>query len=129
MALLLLDFDVLEDKRHPLELLDNRLGRGAVADLGLFSVYLDEAGLEGGRFGGLELGRDRPVLLGDEGADFLLPLADQAQSDGLNPAGAQPLADFSPEQRADEIADKTVQDSARLLSLNLVLVNLPLVLK
>src|SRR5256885_13233744 len=54
---------------------------------GLLAVDLLEPGLERRRQLGRELGAQVPVLLGHEGVDFGLALADHLQGDGLHPAG------------------------------------------
>ena len=54
---------------------------------------------------------DGPVLGGDEGFDFAFAFDDQADGDGLHPAGGEALGDFAPEQRADLVAHDAVEDS------------------
>src|SRR5580693_8637683 len=67
---------------------------------------------------------DRPVLLGDKSADFLLALDDQAQSDGLDASGGKAAADFVPEQRRNFVTDDAIEHAAGLLRVHQVLVDL-----
>src|SRR5690606_3130709 len=71
----------------------------------------------------LEPGGDRPVLFGDERTDLVLALDDEAQRDRLDAPGREPGANRLPEERADLIADQAVQDTARLLRLDLAQVD------
>ena len=119
-----LDLDLVQDERRPLTFLADDLGFFFVMDLGLLAVDLGQRCLEGRRVLGLELGRERPVLLGDEGLDLLLPVDDQAQGDGLDPAGRQPPGDLLPQERADEIAGEPVEDAPRLLGVEQVEIDL-----
>src|SRR5262245_19848012 len=68
---------------------------------------------------------EAPVLLGHEGPDLLLPLADEADRDRLDPARRQAPADLLPEERADLVADQPVEHSARLLGVEPLLVDSP----
>jgi len=97
--------------------------------LAFFPVDLDQAGLERRRLGSLKQGGDGPVFLLGEVPDLLLPVADQPERDGLDPARAQSLADLFPEQRADEVADKAVKDAPGLLGSDLVRVDVALLFK
>ena len=66
---------------------------------------------------------DRPVLAGREGVDLALALDDEPHGDGLHAAGGQAAADLAPEQRAERVADEAVDDPARLLGVDEVLVD------
>ena len=48
----------------------------------------------------------------------LFPVADEFERSRLDTARTQSSGDLSPKQRADEIADKSVEDSPRLLRVN-----------
>src|SRR6185369_10426501 len=72
----------------------------------------------------LEIGLDRPVLLGREGADGALALDDEPERDGLHAARGQPLLHGLPEQRARLVAHETIQNAARLLRVDLLLIDL-----
>ena len=67
--------------------------------------------------------------IGLERLDLALALADDAHRDRLHAAGRQPAAHLLPEQRADLVADQAVEDAARLLRLEQVLVELLRVLE
>src|SRR5205814_10238089 len=79
---------------------------------------------EGGRLPRLEPRLDRPVLLGREAADLALALADDAHGDRLHAARREPAAHLVPEQRRELVADQPVEDAARLLRVEAVLVEL-----
>ena len=53
-----------------------------------------------------------------------LAIADQLQRDRLHAPGAQPAADLVPEERADLVADEPIEDAARLLRVDHLLVDL-----
>ena len=103
---------------------------------GLFVLDLDFAlfiGGEGGRedtagAGRAELRVDAPVLFRFEVPDLLLPVHDEAQGHGLDPAGGETAADLLGDEGRDAVTDETVQDAARLLRVDEVLVDGPRVL-
>ena len=66
-----------------------------------------------------------PVLLGLEGFDLSLPLADQPGGHRLDPAGGEPPADLLPQQGGELVAHDAVQDAPGLLGVHQVLVNGP----
>ena len=68
---------------------------------------------------------ERPVLAGDERADLALPLDDEPHGDGLDAAGRQAAPDLARQERAEGVADETVDDSSRLLRIDQVLVDAP----
>ena len=84
---------------------------------------LEQPGVELRRHRAGEPRRDVPVLLGDERVDLALAIADQLQRDRLHAAGAQAAADLVPQQRADLVADQPVEDAARLLRVDHLLVD------
>ena len=61
------------------------------------------------------LALDGPVLLGDEGSDFLLALADHAQRRALHAPRREAAAHLLPQQRGEIEADQVVERTARLL--------------
>ncbi len=61
---------------------------------------------------------DAPVLDRDEGADLALALDDQANGDRLDPARGQPGPHLPPQDRADPVADETIEDPARFLCID-----------
>jgi hypothetical protein len=125
--LLLLDLGHGEGGR--LQVLAHGAGLVAVADLDVLAVLLDEVRGEGRRLGGFEVRGHRPVLLGDEGADLALAVADELEGDGLDPPRAQPAPHLLPEDRAHLVADEAIQDAPRLLGVDLLLVDLARVLE
>ena len=96
-----------------------------VADLDRLAVDPDELGLE--RLAGLR-GQERaegPVLPRDEGVDLALALDHQADGHGLDATGRQAAPDLAREQRAERVADESVDDPARLLGVDEVRVDRP----
>src|SRR5581483_569367 len=63
-------------------------------------------------------------LLGDERLDLALALDHQAHGDRLDAAGREPLLDLAPEQRAELVADQTVDHTPRLLRLDEIEIDL-----
>ena len=61
---------------------------------------------------------DGPIFFRYEGLDGFFPFTDEADGDGLDAAGAEALADFLPQERAQFIADDAVQDAAGLLGVD-----------
>ncbi len=116
----------LDDQRpaHP-QGLDVRLGRGAIADLGLGSVDPDQVGIERRAVGGDEPRRDRPVLAGREASDLPLALHDEAHRDRLDSPGREARAHLAREERAQRVPHQAIDDPARLLRVDKVLVDLP----
>src|SRR5213592_2943478 len=100
---------VLEAEALVVELLDRHLGQPR---------------REGWRLGRLEPRLDSPVLLGREGADLALPLADDADRDRLHAPRREPAAHLVPEEGRELVADQAVEDAARLLRVEAVLVEL-----
>ena len=108
------------------------LGLGPQAEVlvvELLAADLGETGGEGRRFPGLEARFDRPVLLGREGADRPLALADDAHRDRLHATRRQPTADLAPEKRRELVADEAIEDAAGLLRVEAVLVELARILQ
>ena len=110
----------------PLGLLHGRddfIGVGLIIHFDVFALELAELGFEDGRRAGIQHGVDGPVFLGDEGADFLFALDDQAQRDSLHASGGKAAADFIPEQRRNFVADDAIEDAAGLLRVHQMLVH------
>src|SRR5690606_1604473 len=103
---------------HAVDVPEHGRGRGLVLQTERLAVDLVELGLET-LAGLLELGRDGPVLLGDEVPDLGFALGDEPERHGLDPAGAESAANGRPEDRADLVPDEAVEDAARLLRLDL----------
>jgi len=118
-------FDRRDDVDRPLQFLHHRAGGGFVLQVHLFPAdaveFRQEGTATGFPFG--QFGLDGPVLFGDEVLDFPLPFHDHADGDGLDPSGAEAAADFAPEERAQAVADQSVQDTARLLGVDQVHIN------
>src|SRR5207244_9896424 len=79
---------------------------------------------EGRRLARLEPGLDGPVLLGREGADLALALADDADGDRLHAPRREPAAHLVPEERRELVANESVEDAPSLLRVEAVLVEL-----
>ncbi len=58
---------------------------------------------------------DRPVFLGHERADLVFAVDDQTGRDALHTACGQAALDLAPQERRELIAYDTVEDTARLL--------------
>ena len=116
--------DLLHDEGRTVDFVQDLPGRRFVRYADLLLALFDELG--GKRRGrvALQVGRDRPVLLGLEGLDRALALADDAHGDGLHAARTQPALDLAPQERGDLVAHQAVQYPARLLRLELVAVQL-----
>src|SRR5207247_9555441 len=67
---------------------------------------------------------DRPVLLGREGADLALALADDADGDRLHAPRREHAAHLVPEERRELVAHESVEDAPSLLRVEAVLVEL-----
>ena len=72
-----------------------------------------------------ELDVDRPRLDGDELADLLFAIDDQAERDRRHAAGADALLHLAPEERAQPVADQAVDHAACLLRVDQAHVDLP----
>ncbi len=104
------------------------IGLGLGFELG--SVVLGQARLElvggGGRAGRAHGRGDLPVFLGDEGPDVALAVGDQPHGDRLNAAGAQVArTHLLPQERAELIADKAIEEPSGLLGVDHVHVDRP----
>ena len=104
---------------------DVALGGLAVADDRLRPVDPDELGAERRPARRDEERLDRPVLDRRERPDLALPIDHEANGDRLDPAGRQSRADLARDQRAERVADHPVDDPARLLGIDEVLVDRP----
>ena len=69
---------------------------------------------------GQQLGIDGPVLLRNELADLLFPVADQADSHRLHPSGRETPAHLFPQERGQLIAHDPVKDTTGLLGVHQV---------
>src|SRR5439155_16476425 len=90
----------------------------------LLAPDLGETRREGRRLARLEPGLDRPVLLGREGEDLALALADDADGDRLHTPRREPAAHLVPEERRELVAHESVEDPPSLLRVEAVLVEL-----
>src|SRR5579875_3063686 len=71
----------------------------------------------------LELGLDGPVLLRREGLDRPFALADDAHGHRLHAPRREPAPHLLPEERRELVAHEPVEDAARLLRVDQVLVD------
>ena len=119
----------LRDRGHlpagRLDRSDDLLRFSLIRDFDVLAFVFGELGLECRRLSGGEQGVNRPILLGNEGADVALSLDDQAQRYGLHAAGRKPPADLIPEQGGDFVAHQAVQHAAGLLRVHQVQIDLP----
>jgi hypothetical protein len=65
-----------------------------------------------------EVAVDGPVLGGDEAADLVLAVADQAQRHRLDAAGGDPRGDVAPQRRGEPVAHDPVDRAAGLLGVH-----------
>ena len=86
-----------------------------VADFDRLPVLLEQLRVELGRLRSGEPREQVPVLLGHERFDRALAVAHQLQRDRLHASGAQAAADLVPEQRAELVADQTIEHAPRAL--------------
>ena len=105
------------------QLLDQLLHALFVRQAGLFVVDFDQPHQQLVR-AGIEGGVQVPVFLRLEGVDLLFPIADQSDGHGLDAAGGQAFFHLFPQQGADLVAHHPVQDTAGLLGLDLIDVDL-----
>src|SRR6202035_3925557 len=83
----------------------------------------DQLGLELWRLWSSEAREDVPVLHRDELLDLPLSIAHELQRDRLHASGAQPSADLVPQEGADLVADESIEDAARALGVDHVLID------
>src|SRR6185503_2584745 len=91
----------------------------------LLSIFCPSTSTSRAVNGGGAARLDGPVLLGREGEDLALALADDAHGDGLHAPGGEPAAHLLPQERRELVADQAVEHATRLLRLEAVLVELP----
>jgi hypothetical protein len=75
------------------------------------------------------VGEDGPVLLGHEGPDLALAVADELERDRLHAPRGEAAADLLPEDGAHLVADEPVEDAPCLLGVDLLGVELARVLE
>ena len=107
-----------------LQVLEDGVRFGFVPDLDVRAVLLEELGVELRRHRPGQPRGQVPILLGDERADLAFAIDDDLEGDRLHPAGAQAATDLVPEDRTDLVADQPVEDPARLLRVDHLLVDL-----
>ena len=97
---------------------DDPLGVFGAGERLLFAVLAVVTDGEGLAFPVFERGLHRPVLLRDKSRDLPLALYDDARGDGLDSSGGKSALDRLPEEGTELIADDTVKDPARLLTVD-----------
>src|SRR5579862_298831 len=102
-----------------------QVGARLVGNLQVLALKFHQARFKLRRVLALHFGRDGPVLAFDEGLDFALTLHNQTQSYGLYAAGGDAALYFFPQKRADLITHQAIENSAGLLGVHQVSVNLP----
>src|SRR2546429_8391612 len=100
-----------------------------VVDLELVALLLDALGRERLACEVRERRLERPVLLRLERLDLALAVHDETERDRLDTAGREPVADLLPEEWRHRVADEPVDDSARLLGVHEILVDVPRMLE
>src|SRR5580704_17820874 len=83
-----------------------------------------EPRLERRRILGRQTGVEGPVLFGAEGLALAFAVDDYPERNRLNPAGADAALDLVPQQRAQLVADQAVEDAARLVRVEQVVIEL-----
>ena len=101
---------------------DNLVRSLLIQNFDVLAFEFAELGFEQRRRAGVEQGVDGPVFLGDEGADFLFALDDQAQRHSLHPPGGKAAAHFVPEQRRNFVAHDAIEHAAGLLRVHQIFV-------
>ncbi|OPZ75451.1 MAG: hypothetical protein BWY80_00146 [Firmicutes bacterium ADurb.Bin456] len=110
---------------QPLEIIQHSLNLFYCFKINFFSFIFLQLSFKGGvpRFD--KTSGYSPVLLLDKALDFLFPVGDQANCNGLHPAGAESFLYLAPKQRAQVVPNQAVQDAPGLLGVNPVAVNGP----
>src|SRR5207237_10595401 len=102
----------------------NRLGGlRLVGDRDVRAVLLEELRVEFGRHWPGETRGEVPVLFRYDRFDLALAIADQLQCYRLDAPGAQAAAHLVPQQRTDFVTNEPIQDTARLLRVDHLLVD------
>ena len=94
-------------------------------ELHFFLLRAVEAGDDAARlFDAVERHVEIPVFLGLEDLDLVFAVDDHAGRDRLHAPGGKAPADLAPQQRRELVADDAVENAARLLGVDQVLVDL-----
>ncbi len=124
VALALLRRHRRDDPRRAFEVGEDRRSTAPRSPtLIVLAVLLEQLGVELRRLRSGEPREDVPVLFGHERFDLALAVAHELQRHRLHAAGAQAAADLVPEQRADLVADQTIEHAARALRADHLLVD------
>ena len=103
------------------------VGRGLVRDIHFLIGRAVKARRERAR-AAVEQRVEQPVLLRLEGADLVFAVDHDARGHRLHAAGGQAGLDLAPEQRTELIAHDAVENAARLLRVDQILIDLARVL-
>ena len=103
------------------------VGRGLVRDIHFLIGRAVKARRERAR-AAVEQRVEQPVLLRLEGADLVFAVDHDARGHRLHAAGGQAGLDLAPEQRTELIAHDAVENTARLLRVDQILIDLARVL-
>ena len=116
-------FDAVDYKVITLEVRKDVFDLVVVRQLHLFTIHTVEAGLKlTSSF--LEGSVNRPVFFWFKGINFILPVDNQLECDRLHPTSRQAFFDFLPENRRNGITNQAIQNSASLLRIDQIHINL-----
>ena len=127
-ALFLAALDLAHDKRLAGHSGDDRLRLRLVFELRLAVCIAVVAGGELPAVRGLEQRLDGPVFLGHERADLVFAVHDQTGRDALHAARGQAALDLAPQEGRQLVAHDAVEDTARLLRVDQIDVDVARVL-
>ena len=94
-----------------------------IVEIPLLGIAVKACGESAGLFLPRQVDVDGPVLLGLEGADFLLAIHHQPGGHRLHPSGRKAAAHLLPQQWGELVAHNTVEDPARLLGVHQILID------
>ena len=117
--------DGLDGKVVFADRVNDRVDLVLAVELHFFLLRAVEAGDDAARlFDAVERHVEIPVFLGLEDLDLVFAVDDHAGRDRLHAPGGKAPADLAPQQRRELVADDAVENAARLLGVDQVLVDL-----
>ena len=115
--------DGLHEQFRPPDGVEDMIGFRLILHLDVPALELYEPRVELWRFVSFEFGDDRPIFFGHECLDFALPVHDHAQRYRLNAARGDSAPHLVPKKRAYLVTHEAVEDAARLLRVDHVLID------